>query len=532
MKSFPALVEFNDGRHSMFPQNLPRSNYTVPKSSLFNDEEPTEGNEEPFMSYSIMFEQYNTLVEMVLAQKTSRLMLQDGARQLNQYKIEGKIGKGRYASVFRATQVYGHNKSYFNKNKVVAMKCMMKKPLNSPFSMNQILKHRARWNQASDALHSSQNGEIDKDDKVARRASTLSLSSTRVMDGDRLIIEMNLLRIRRECLIQSQLPPHPNINAVFEMLDSPKSDRVWMVQEFCSLGELQWERPSKVHIPEQWCEFMKSKSITRYDFAFKLLRDISLGLAFLQEHGVIHRDIKPSNILLDGVRSVAKISDFGCAMVKPSSLPWWQQDREKELWEKAFRDELTKIVGTPAFIPPEMCDFNADSSSPATAKPVSHRINNQLTSDTENGFKIDIWALGVTMYCVLENKLPFVGENEFGTYHMVVYEDPYIDQADLQSQNQDTRWLYHFVVKSLLCKELSKRPFAHLIITKLQHHDKERQSRIGKVKRMFFTWKRRLTKAPPAKNPKTTPSDLIVGTIFSNTSSFSQISSIPTIDSK
>src|SRR5919197_640572 len=46
--------------------------------------------------------------------------------------------------------------------------------------------------------------------------------------------------------------------------------------------------------------------------ALDLALEVSRGLAFAHEHGLIHRDVKPQNVLLNG-DGRAKVTDFGIA---------------------------------------------------------------------------------------------------------------------------------------------------------------------------------------------------------------------------
>lgn len=102
-----------------------------------------------------------------------------------------------------------------------------------------------------------------------------------------------------------------------------------------------------------------------------LIRQVCAGLstAHSQDPPIIHRDIKPQNILVgyqsDGLR--AKVSDFGLAKkVNPLTL-------------------MASARGTRVFKAPEALeDFESDSCAG------------------------DVWAVGMTFYLLLTDKLPFV----------------------------------------------------------------------------------------------------------------------------
>lgn len=126
------------------------------------------------------------------------------------------------------------------------------------------------------------------------------------------------------------------------------------------------------------------------DQARQIARDVISGLEYLHLQGIIHRDIKPANLLRDKEGSV-KISDFGVSYA--SSLRQFDNDEI----------ELAKTAGTPAFFAPELCVSTIDDTE---RPPVT--------------YKIDIWAFGVTLYCLLFGKVPFIAESEFELFDVVV----------------------------------------------------------------------------------------------------------------
>lgn len=102
------------------------------------------------------------------------------------------------------------------------------------------------------------------------------------------------------------------------------------------------------------------------------------GLQYIHDHQILHRDIKPKNIMMTE-RGVVKITDFGIAHIVKQTVA-----------------RLTgKTTGTMPYMSPEQI----------TARPSDHRS--------------DIYSLGVTMYEILTNDLPFPGP-DFAFQHLQV----------------------------------------------------------------------------------------------------------------
>jgi hypothetical protein len=101
----------------------------------------------------------------------------------------------------------------------------------------------------------------------------------------------------------------------------------------------------------------------------RLVEQIAEGLDHAHKKGVIHRDFKPSNVLLDE-NSNAFLADFGIAKISESTV------------------QLTGsgIVGTPAYMAPEMADSGEVTPS------------------------VDIYALGITLFQMLTGSYPYKGE--------------------------------------------------------------------------------------------------------------------------
>jgi [calcium/calmodulin-dependent protein kinase] kinase len=128
------------------------------------------------------------------------------------------------------------------------------------------------------------------------------------------------------------------------------------------------------------------------DFIKRTARTLVSALSYLHDTlNIVHRDIKPANILMDETGTPLLV-DFGKAR---------QLKNEEE-------DLTTSIQGTYTFLPPECCSFETDIYSMK---------------------KADIWALGMTLYCMTFNRFPFsLGNTEMQLMenicnHELTFED-------------------------------------------------------------------------------------------------------------
>lgn len=164
--------------------------------------------------------------------------------------------------------------------------------------------------------------------------------------------------LRRELSIHRRLK-HVHVVNLFEHFMLEEKQKVYVVLEHMPGGSLQDVADT---VPGRVLPTRMSR---------RFLRQLFEGLDYCHSQGVIHRDIKPSNLLVS-TEGILKIADFGVA-------------EQLSLFDES--DTCSKSRGSPAFQPPEV------------AAGLEHF----------SGFKVDVWAAGVSLYLVATGSVPFEG---------------------------------------------------------------------------------------------------------------------------
>ncbi|KAL3618596.1 hypothetical protein CASFOL_037678 [Castilleja foliolosa] len=241
--------------------------------------------------------------------------------------------------------------------------------------------------------------------------------------------ETAMTDVLREVSIMKVLS-HPNIVNLVEVIDDPTADHFYMVLEYV---EGKWV-----------CEGAGPPGGLGENISRKYLRDVVSGLMYLHSHrrysgvaglsrylnsvaeryeiaavaerkiaaalsikprfpSIVHGDIKPDNLLVTASGTV-KIGDFSVSQV-------FEDDN----------DELRRSPGTPVFTAPECC-----------------------LGVTYHGKAADTWAVGVTLYCFVLGKYPFLGETLQDTYDKIV-NNPLLLPDEMNPLLKD-------LLEGLLCK--------------------------------------------------------------------------------
>eukprot|EP00931_Biecheleriopsis_adriatica_P006071 TRINITY_DN107529_c0_g1_i1.p1 TRINITY_DN107529_c0_g1~~TRINITY_DN107529_c0_g1_i1.p1 ORF type:complete len:549 (-),score=131.52 TRINITY_DN107529_c0_g1_i1:128-1774(-) len=169
--------------------------------------------------------------------------------------------------------------------------------------------------------------------------------------------------IDREIRILKSLD-HPHVVKLYDVFEDPTFTH--MVLELCAGGELVKKVLELDHFTEADCAFVMNQMLG--------------AVHFMHSVSIMHRDVKAENVMFLKPAPIRDnkviIIDFGLAMkVTPGEL-------------------LTKMVGTPAYVAPE--------------------VLNQCY-----GLAADMWSVGVILYVMLSGSLPFKGRNAKEIFHEV-----------------------------------------------------------------------------------------------------------------
>ncbi len=209
---------------------------------------------------------------------------------------------------------------------------------------------------------------LAEDNRLKRRVALKLLPAYFAADDERLA------RFQREAETASALN-HPNILTIHEVGESEGVR--FIATEFIDGETIQ--------------ELILNRQL-RLGEILDIATQVVSGLAAAHAAGIVHRDIKPDNIMRrhDGL---VKLLDFGVAkLLEPA--------QELDGGSRLAQTEMGTLVGTVSYMSPEQA--------------------RGLAIDA----RTDIWSLGVVLYQMLANRLPFTGATRMDTLVDILEHEP------------------------------------------------------------------------------------------------------------
>ncbi len=186
---------------------------------------------------------------------------------------------------------------------------------------------------------------------------------------------------------------HPNVVSVYDV--AMTSEEKYIVLEYAQGITLK--------------AYLQAHGPISAEEAIHIAVQILSGLEHAHSKGIIHRDIKPQNIIIASDGSI-KVTDFGIAKI-PNSETITMADR---------------AIGSVHYISPEQ----------ASGKPVDYRS--------------DLYSLGIILYEMICNRLPFEADTAVAVACMQISSDPIPPSAFVKDVPKG--------LEQILMKAISKRP--------------------------------------------------------------------------
>ncbi|XP_069763816.1 serine/threonine-protein kinase 33-like [Narcine bancroftii] len=234
---------------------------------------------------------------------------------------------------------------------------------------------------------------------------------------------------------------HEHIIKLDEVYETTK--KVYLVIEFCQLGELKGILAERGHL---------SESETKH-----IISSLASAIFYLHKNDIIHRDLKLENILVKSndntddkeLKLNIKVIDFGLSVLKDGA-------------GVGSESMLQDTCGTPLYMAPE------------------------IISNYDYSQQCDLWSIGVVMYTLLCGQAPFTGTTPEKLCQEIKKGELDFYHASLKGLSESG----HCVLKSLLIVDPAHRMTASEL---LNHYwitgDASKKGRPKNVLEMMKQWK-------------------------------------------
>ena len=175
----------------------------------------------------------------------------------------------------------------------------------------------------------------------------------KILNKKKMVNQNDLQRVEREINILKNIN-HVNLIKINKIKED--AENYYLIMEYCEKGEL-------------FNYIVKNKRLKENEASFFFYQIIN-GVEYLHNKNIVHRDMKPENLLLNQ-NNIIKIIDFG--------LSNYYDDGNL----------LSTLCGSPFYSSPEL-------------------INGQKY----DGFSVDIWSIGISLYAMIYGYLPFRDRNK------------------------------------------------------------------------------------------------------------------------
>ena len=163
---------------------------------------------------------------------------------------------------------------------------------------------------------------------------------------------------------------HRNIMKLVDVVDDLRTERVYLILEYCAGGNLS--------------EFIRKRGRVSEAVAKHFMTQLANGLSAMRLQSLVHRDLKPDNLLLSErtAKATLKIADFGFARyIQPHG------------------GMADTVCGSPLYMAPEILKYRKYDA------------------------KADLWSVGAILFEMVVGKVPFTGQNQVQLLHNIERSD-------------------------------------------------------------------------------------------------------------